>query len=419
MNAASVDKFTSLGNSRVELVDALRGSALAGILLLHSIEHWDFSRYPENASAWLKTLNTWTHDCGFFFFGGKSYAVFALMFGVSFSFILNRWSQRGVNFKRRFLWRLALLGFFGYINGIVYCGDFLMIIAILGMPLVFLHGLSNRALAWLSVLLVLQIPSWWQVGRVIFESGYQVPRPYHWGVYDQICRVYGDGSLWEVIKTNLWLGQTSRLSWTFETGRYTQMLGLFVWGYMLGRSRILENPERAAALAVRALFFGAIGFAIIYPVKGQLSDWGLQGTNRYVTANLVSAYCNLAQLAIWVGAFVLLFQWTKGKTVLRLLAPYGRMSLSNYVLQGLIGVPLFYGFGWALYRYLGPFYSVQVGAAILVAQIAVSRYWLKRFHYGPLEWLWRALTFGAFTMPMRKPVVSPANDDIIASPSIS
>jgi uncharacterized protein len=411
MNTSSGESLPR-GNSRVELVDVLRGSALAGILLLHSIEHWDITRNPQNPPDWLKPFNTWSYDTGFFLFGGKAYAVFALMFGVSFFFIFNGWSKHGVNFEGRFLWRLTVLAFFGYLNGIVYCGDFLLVIAILGLPLVFLHRLGNRALVWISVLLVLQIPSLWQVSRIFYESGYQVPRPHHWDVYRQLGRIHTEGSFVDVVKTNLWFGQSARLLWTFETGRYTQMIGLFVWGLLLGRSHVFKDPARRVRLAVWALIVGAIGFAVFYPIKLQVPEWGLRGANRSVAANLISAYCNLSQLAIWVGTLVLLYQWARGRKMLRLLAPFGRMSLSNYVVQGMVGMPLFYGFGLALFRYMGPFYSVCLGAVMLVAQIAFSHFWLKRFHYGPLEWLWRAFTFWSFTMPMRKTVAAPSHNVI-------
>lgn len=387
---------------RIALLDALRGSALLGILLLHSIEHWDFSRYPQNPPSWLRTLNAQAHDLGFFLFGGKAYAIFALLFGVSFYLILDRWAARNINFHGRFLWRLAVLAIIGYLHGIIYCGDILLVIAVLGVPLVFLHRLGNRTLAWISVALVLQIPSLWETGRVLFEPGYQPVQPRHWAIYGQLFNVYSNGSFLDVIKTNLWQGQWSRTWWTIETGRYTQMLGLFVWGLLLARARIFEDPARSVRLAKRALWWGAIGFALLYPVKLHLGDWGLRGINRYVADNLVSSYCNLAQMAVWAGGFVLLFQWAKARSVLSLLAPFGRMSLTCYVTQGLVGVPLFYGYGLALYRHLGPFYSVLLGVVLAVIQGLAAHLWLKRFHYGPLEWLWRCATFLTFQIPFRK-----------------
>jgi uncharacterized protein len=390
-------------NPRIDLIDALRGSALLGILLVHSIEHWDFLRYPEHSPAWLRTLNAWAHDITFFLFSGKAYAVFAMMFGVSFFIILDRWSRRGINFRGRFLWRLAVLALLGYLNAIIYCGDILFILAVLGVPLVFLYRLSNRTLMWISVALLLQIPSLWETGRVLFEQGYEPPQPRHWPLYGQMFNVYANGSFLDVTTLNLWKGQWGRILWTIETGRYTQMMGLMILGLLIGRSRIFEDVARCGPLAKRALLWGVAGFAVFYPIKLHLRDWGLRGMDRYVTDNLVSAYCNLAQLALWIGVFVLLYRWARARTVLHLLAPYGRMSLTCYMTQGWIGVPLFYGYGLALFRHLGPFYSVFVGVVILVVQCVLADLWLKRFAYGPLEWLWRSCTFFTFATPMRKP----------------
>lgn len=401
----------SAPGSRIELVDALRGSALAGILLLHSIEHWDFSRYPENPPAWLRTLNTYAHDTGFFLFGGKSYGVFALLFGVSFCLILDGWARRGLGSTGRFAWRLAILAGFGYLHGLFFCGDFLMVIALLGLPLVFLHRLGNRALTWVAVVLLLQLPSVWQTARVLFDSGYHPQNPQHWAIYGQLWGVYSNGSFGDVLRTNGGIGQLTRLLWTFETGRYTQMLGLFVVGLLLGRSQVLVDPARALRLAKRALLWGAIGFILLYPLRWFAHHNALQGMARYEVGNLVSAYFNLAQIALWVGGFIFLWQSLRTRHVLALLAPYGRMTLTGYVTQSLIGVPLFYGFGFALYRYLGPFFSVWVGAALLGLQCTFAHMWFRHFHYGPLEWLWRSLTALSFTTPLRRreaPVALPA-----------
>jgi len=404
-------------NSRIDIIDALRGSALLGILLVHSVEHWDFGRYPQHSPPWLEALDGKSHDIVFFLFSGKAYGVFAMMFGISFFLILDRWSRRGINFRGRFLWRLAVLAVFGYLNGIVYCGDFLLILAFLGIPLVFIYKFGNRALAWISIALVLQIPSLWNTGRVLFESGYHPAHPRHWAIYGQLFGVYTNGSFLDVTRTNLWTGQWSRIWWTIETGRYTQMMGLFVWGLLIGRSRVFEDPARCMRLARRALLLGLIGFAILYPIKLHLDAWGMRGMARYEADNLVSGYCNLAQLAVWAGVFVLLYQWARARKALNLLAPYGRMSLTCYVMQGFVGIPLFYGYGFALYRYLGPFYSVFVGAAIFAIQLVFAHLWLKRFAYGPLEWLWRSCTFLTFATPMRKPARSTTMEALRVSAS--
>jgi len=388
--------------SRIEIIDALRGSALLGILLLHSIEHWDFLRAPDSTPAWLRPIDAATHQTAFFLFGGKAYGIFALMFGISFSIILERWSQRGIDFRSRFLWRLGVLGVFGYLHGIIYCGDILLVLAVLGIPLAFCTRLGNRAILAISVLLMLQLPSAWDAARVIFDAGYHPPTPRHWVIYGELEKVFATGSFFDVSAINLWRGQSARIWFTIETGRYLQMMGLFLWGVLIARSGALADPILAVRLGRRALAWGAAGFAVLFPIRLLLGRWGLRGMDQYVVDNWVGSYGNIAQMAFWVGAFVLVWQAAPARAVLRLLAPYGRMSLTSYVTQALVSVPLFYGYGLALYHGMGAFPSILYGAGLFIVQAAAARWWLARFHYGPLEWLWRACTFLDFTVPLRR-----------------
>jgi uncharacterized protein len=242
----------------------------------------------------------------------------------------------------------------------------------------------------------------------VLDATYAPIQPPSWAVYGKLWNVYSNGSFVDVCTTNLWTGQSSRILWTIETGRYLQMMGLFVWGLLLGRSRVFEDPARCRRLGWWALIGGLIGFAIMCSIKAYFAGSGLKDLRLYYVENLIGAYGNLAQMAVWVGGFVLLYQRAAARGLLRLLAPYGRMSLTCYVTQALVGVPLFYGFGFALYRYMGPFTSVLFGIAYFTLQCALAHFWLRRFVYGPLEWLWRSCTFLTFATPMRRPRAAPA-----------
>jgi uncharacterized protein len=388
--------------SRIDLLDAMRGSALLGILLLHALHHWGLMRYPLDAPGWLKALDAQTLRFGLSFLEGKAYAVFAMMFGVSFFLLLDRWSERRVNFRARFLWRLAVLAGLGYLHGIIYSGDILLTIAILGVPLVYLSRLGNRTLGWIAATLLLQVPLLWATTRLLFDPGFQPWQPQPWVAYRDLFELYAQGSFRDVTVINAWEGQVSRLWWAIESGRHAQMSGLFICGLLIGRSRIFEDPARCVRLARRALLWGLAGVVILHALKLQLADASMAGTARNFAGSLLSSYRALAQAAVWMGAFVLLYQWTRARKVLSLLAPCGRMSLTCYVTQGLIGVPLFYGYGLGLYRHLGPLHSMLLGGALFVVQCACANLWLKHFNFGPLEWVWRCCTFLDFSTPMRK-----------------
>lgn len=356
-------------------------------------------RYPQNPPAWLQTLNLQARDTAFFLFGGKSYAIFALMFGLSFFLILDRSAKRGVNFRWRFLWRLAVLAIIGYVHGILYCGDILTVLAVLGAPLVLLYSVDRRVLGVLSVLLLLQLPTLWQLSQLTLDPAYTPPPAHSGQYYRQLTPIFADGGFLAVCRANLVTGELAKWWWTIDNGRYLQMMGLFVWGLLIGRSRVFENPPACARLAPRVFTVGVIAFGLLYYVKVNLAIWLPRGPALRAANTLVTSYYDLAQMLVWVGGFVLLYHYTPVRTALRWLAPYGRMSLTCYVTQALVWVPVYYGFGLGLFRQLGQFYSVLCGAVFFVVQCAAAHWWLKRFQYGPLEWLWRSCTRLSFTNP--------------------
>lgn len=398
--------------SRIDLVDALRGSALVGILLLHSIEHFDFLRYPSFQSPWLQTLNTQVTDAAFFLFGGKSYAIFALMFGLSFFLILDRAAQRGVNFRWRFLWRLSVLGIIGYAHSLIYCGDILTILAVLGVVLVWFHGLSSRVLSWLAIGLLIQLPFLWQMGCAFTDPTYRLPPGHYGAYYGAIYPAFANGGFVEVVRCNLVNGQLGKWWWTIDNGRWLQMLGLFACGLLIGRERIFENPDRSRSVAKRLLIIGVLAFAPLWYLEAHLTAWLPRGTLLRLARNLADSYGDLAQMLIWIGGFILLYEATPFRSLLRLLIPYGRMSLTCYVTQALFWVPIYYNFGLGMYRHWGQAVSIVAGAGFLVVQLALAHVWLRYFHYGPLEWLWRCGTQLSFATPFRrlKSPLSPVPD---------
>ena len=120
-------------SQRLDVVDCLRGFAIVSIMLLHNIEHFDLYFTPANLPAWMVALDKVIWDSAFFLFGGKSYAIFAMLFGVTFFIQFNNRAQRGEDFRLRFAWRLVLLLMFGLVNSLFYEGDILSIYAVLGL----------------------------------------------------------------------------------------------------------------------------------------------------------------------------------------------------------------------------------------------------------------------------------------------
>jgi uncharacterized protein len=395
-------RTTKLIKPRIEVVDALRGFALLGLCLIHGLEHFDLLVYPETAPEWLQALNRVAHGSVFFLFAGKAFAIFSFMFGLSFFIQMDRQAQRGVDFRWRFLWRLALLGLMGYLHGLLYCGDVLIIFAVLGVLLIPLDKLSSRTLLVLSLVLLANLPYLYQLLVVLGDASVD-PRPYAvWNLYGEAFRIFSQGSLAEVVSFNAWRGQLMKWGWYLQEGRIWQILGLFLWGMVAGRSRFFESLEERRGLSRKILAGASVAFVVLFSLELNLGSLGLSANAIYLADKLVSSYANLAFTLVLITGFALLWGLDAWQRKLGILAPLGRMSLTNYVAQSLIGVVFFYGFGLAMYRHFGHALSLIFGIILISAMIWLSRHWLRRFYFGPLEWAWRAVTFMGLKVPLAR-----------------
>ena len=144
-------------NARIDVADVLRGLAVMGIILLHSIEHFNFYSFPEEVPfEWMKFTDQAIWRGLFFTFSNKAYAVFALLFGFSFYIQDNNQQRRGKDFRLRFLWRLFILFMIGQFNAAFFTGEILTMYAILGIILPIFCRMSDRTVVIFATLLILQ-----------------------------------------------------------------------------------------------------------------------------------------------------------------------------------------------------------------------------------------------------------------------
>ena len=381
---------------RINSIDALRGFALIGIMLLHCMERFDLTLAPVVESPFWQAIDTAVYDSLYFLFSGKSYAMFSLLFGLSFFMQMESQAAKGVDFRGRFLWRLALLFLFGYIIGLVYMGEFFMVYAVLGVFLIPLYKVPTRWLLVLCVLLFLQIPAVISFVSLLSDNVANEPTAaaaYMDRLFERAADVFINGSLMDVLSFNTFDGQSAKCLWVFNNFRYLQLLGLFIAGMLIGRQGIHKSEEKMVKYSRLFLPYCLAFWAVFYAIAFLLPVWGVDGFALRVGQTLFKTYGNLGQMMVYFCGFTLLYYRYKGQKVLDRIAPVGRMSVTNYMAQSIVGVSLFYGFGGNFaveFNYLQRF---LLGAAFCVIQIAYSNWWIKRFYYGPMEWLWRSLTW--------------------------
>src|SRR6187551_910880 len=207
---------------RLELVDALRGFALLGICLVHFMEYFEL--------YWINQDPTALHNLIFFLFAGKAYAIFALMFGLSFFIIMDNQAKKGVNFSYRFAWRLLILLVIGYIHTLLYLGDILSVLGIIGLSLLFVQKLATRWLWGAAVLCLLQLPFFYHVYAALANLPGANDEPLHWAVFGKVYGAIEQANFAQLIALNSWDGLAAKWLYFAESGRGLQLIGLFIIG---------------------------------------------------------------------------------------------------------------------------------------------------------------------------------------------
>lgn len=386
---------------RIEIVDALRGFSLAGIVIVHMVENYIGAPPPEVLTeAVHQGVGDYIVD-GFigFFLRGKFFALFSFLFGLSFFIQMDNAAQKGTYFGGRFLWRLALLLLVGYVHSLFYAGDILTIYAMLGVLLIPFYKIKDIWVLGFAALLFLGL------GRYIvffFTHGENMFGNLNLTGNDpQILEYYNvlkDGSLIDVFESNAYYSHMNKMDFQFGIfGRGYLTFGFFLLGLYVGRTGFFKKYKENKLLVKRTW----IRSLVLFLVSGVLMAviFGSMGENvtfdNWLAMFGLTAFDlnNVALTFILLSVFTILYKRSKPQKWLAKFAPYGKMALTNYFFQSIVGT--FFLFGWGL-GYIGELRNVYTfGLAILViaGQMMVSNWWLKKFQYGPLEWLWRSATF--------------------------
>ncbi|MEM6843482.1 MAG: DUF418 domain-containing protein [Bacteroidota bacterium] len=337
------------------------------------------------------------------FVEGKFYGIFSILFGVGFALQAERFRSVDANFSTFWFRRMIVLCCIGLLHMcLVWNGDILTLYSLLGMLLPLFLKLSKRTLLrWIVALLLIPLlihvllylipeASFWVSMRYL-AAGLKA----QWGFADQsLLEMRTSDSALEVFSVNVLYAIPRPMSYLMS-GRYFQVLGLFLIGLLLARywlPRIRNNDISVPPAAVWVGSIGlvtSLGYAVIKGAIGTpfaVSEIGLiQAVVYHIGSTCLALGISILILYIWALG--------RAKLVFRNLALLGRMALTNYLFQNITAVLLFFGYGLALMRKVPFAYLPWFAFGILATQWAFSRAWLRRFKQGPLEIIWRKLTY--------------------------
>lgn len=388
-------------SKRIHSVDALRGFALAGVALVHMLEQYAAAPLPDGLMQDVNgIIDQIVKGIVFIFFTGKFFALFSILFGLSFAIQMQSAEEKNIKFGWRFLWRAVLLFVIGYIHQLFYRGDILTIYAVLAPFLIPFYRIPTKWLLITAGFIFLGIPRF--ISFLIFGgdsiTGIHPMMDFENEQVAQYFETIRYGSLLDVFKSNVAYGMLTKIDFQLSFfGRFYYTFGYFLVGLWLGRIKIFTNIESFSAKITTTLLWSVAIFMVsivltfsafaMMPPAIENTSW------LFVLGMNFMDWVNIAMTTMILCGFLLIFQKQKGKKKLLYFAPYGKMALTNYFLQSIIGTFIFFGWGLGYFAQIRNSYLFLLAIFVIALQVAFSKYWLKVFKYGPLEWLWRCGTY--------------------------
>jgi uncharacterized protein len=284
-------------------------------------------------------------------------------------------------------------------------GDILRLYALMGLLLVPLARLRATALAGLGVFVAVFLSPLLRPLMIhLLPNTVSAEAP-----SAAALAAFSGDSIPTMLKGNLAHDLWTRIS---AWGLPLYVLGRILIGAALGRTGALRDPRTHSRFWVR-LLIATLPLGLVLTAFVLLKDHGmLHPTMAWWRSDQARSIVRVARSAgslslglAYAAIFVLLFQRATWRRWLQWLAPVGRMALTNYITQTVVAIALFYGIGLGIGPRFGLVGVLVSGAMIFAAQIVLSHWWLARFHFGPLEWLWRSLTYGQ-RPPMRRSLIA-------------
>lgn len=393
---------------RIVEIDILRGFALFGILLVNMLTFSDnFYEYIMLRDPVGSVIDQAAVYFIKFFGEAKFFSLFSFLFG--FGLVIQMWraEARGTKFVPLYLRRVFVLLIIGLIHTyLIWVGDILVSYAVLGaLLLLFRKARPRTLLIWsIAMLVLLSLVNFGLAGMfnmarqspggeaMVAEMIAQSEEGYR-QAGEQATRVYATGTIGEIIAQRAADFEFMRFATLFI---YPNIFAMFLLGLAAGKQGIFQNIQAHLPLfrklQIWGLVVGILG-NVVYVVVGNMVAPAIPSFTSAI-AFAGQAFGAPMLTAFYLSTIVLAAQNPVWRRWLMPLAPLGRMALTNYLMQSIVATLIFNSYGLGLFGQVGPAAGILITLVIYAAQIPLSMWWMSHFYFGPVEWLWRALTYG-------------------------
>lgn len=373
---------------RTTIVDVLRGWALLGVVIGNYVDYFQVGRpvkhAPDKVSDVLALINQ-------YFFAAKSWTLLSVLFGYGFAILMNNIAQKGKNpilfFSRRMFWLFVI----AFINSAFWFGDILKDYAFLGLVLLLFYQSSAKTAFRTGIVLLLAAPF---IGAyVALFHTYD-----HQKEMEKILPLFYSHNWIDIFVMNL-KGTYSleMINPQYAITVHIIMFACMLFGFTAQRLNIFERLTEFKR-QLKTLFWVCLTFALLFniafkiPLVHGLAIWKFFKPGYWVV---------LSTMFSIMSGICLLYINGKLKSVFNGLQFMGKMTLTNYMVQNVIATLLFLNVGLGLFNTMPYWFYVLMAVVIFITQIFISKWWLIHFNYGPVEWIWRQLSY-ARRLPIKK-----------------
>ncbi|MDR6844967.1 DUF418 domain-containing protein [Flavobacterium granuli] len=377
-------------NNRTPIVDILRGWALLGVVIGNYVDY-KYIGIPIDSSA-KNIFSTVLGNIHQYVFVAKSWTLLSVLFGYGFAILIQNMANKGKNPVGFFAWRMLILFVLAFFNSAIWLGDILKDYAFLGLILLLFYKCSPKTILRVSLFLLLTIPV---ISGYVNTLEYAVPDVYSDPKYLQL---YHSSNWLDVFEYNL-LGTyySQMLNLTYAITVHIIMFACMLLGFYAQKTTFFTRlPELkknlkktffislAIALLLISIFEIVFSKDLVFPTYFRPGYWLILSTMLCIASGIC-----------------ILYNHNKLQTIFAYFRLSGKMTLTNYVVQNLLAFLIFSGVGLKLYNTL-PYWSYFLLAVfVFIIQLFISKWWLSKFNYGPIEWLWRILSYRKL-FPFRK-----------------
>jgi uncharacterized protein len=393
---------------RIQFIDVLRGLALFGIIAANLRGFaGPLQVYMDPKLLWNSLPDRIAQFALEVLIQGKFITLFAFLFGVGFAVQLTRAQARGARFLGFYPRRLGALLLIGLVHELaLWWGDILVPYALGGFFLLLFRKRTDRTVfIWALVLVAFPVLL---AGSYVIAQQFGAPPPKPpdpaktQTAIQEAVRVYGQGTFPQIVLKRI---QELKPQYGFLPIFLPNIVGLFLLGVWTWRKGILQNLQDHVPLLRRTMFWGLMvglpGNLLARVIVEMGGAPPMQPTPRNVAIWSLQTFTVPALSLGYASALALLYQNAAWRSRLAPFAAVGRTALSNYLFQSLVCTTLFYAYGFGLYGKGGPLLFLIPTLVIYALEVPLSQWWLRRYRFGPAEWVWRSMTYGA-PQPFRR-----------------